>query len=347
MAYRYYETGFEGEPSLSIMGNYYTDASGIMSISSVNPHTGNKSMRINATGETQTCRVAWSTIYQENYRVGFWLKPSTIYGSKTETQVCRFSDRYGYRRFLLLYNESGEFTLYNYVQGYIATVGGYPPGDWVRVGISGAVHPTTGVAHLWLNGRKVIDFNGNTGGTNYDIGAIYLGNYQNDSERNQGPFTDAYFDDFYFDSMPGETEWACPPDDRFLGILPDGDVTVQWGTKAANNYSNLLDYNTGKIIKAWNVDQKDIYSLSNITLPTNMTIYAVRSSFYARTVSVSNAQMEHGWRYGATEDVISEVITTSPTKEEGTLDTLNPQGLPWTESNLNDTQLVYKATYFA
>jgi len=354
-------TGFERNCpwSSGIPGEYfywYGDPSSsndvVMGVTNEDAHTGNYSLKISGTTSDDWLSARWLMNWRSKVAIGFWYKPSLIYGSDDETCVFSIMADDSTWPVRIYWDEAGTFYGMHNVMGVMGSLGGFPPGEWVHVGILYYNNPSPwGRYGLWLNGKEVFSFSGETNTSTYrDLYYFYFGSYPHDVSRNQGTPVGAFYDNPYV--MRGNYNEAdlVPPDSRFLDIAPDGDgYHTEWAPSVqspplASLYEavNSVQSTDRPNIKAWENDLLVSFTMENIAsvglaIPTVIT----RGDISAYP---GNAEAYIGIRTGGV-DQFSAVDEGAPSwaKYIYILDK-DAQSNDWTESSVNTMEIAFKGS---
>lgn len=275
------------------------------------------------------------------FRAGVWLRHRGVTDLSSNTvALFRFSTapvRYVHYLYPLNVLESNVGTTQQvsaYDCGFMRQL------TWMHLGITYKADPTNGFFSFYVDGVQVINFTGAlTGGT----ATIYFGGVP----ATGNGWTEAWFDDFYFDDTTGEVD-SPPPPKRFVFSMPNaaGNDTDWTPTGAASNFQAVDEAppdNDTSYVEAAATALLDTYNLTAYSLPVHWEdTLAVIAQAWAKELN-GDAEIDlhlYDGMYGVGS---SKVLTTSYAAYWDRFAT-RPSGGAWDAGSIDTIQMGYERT---
>jgi hypothetical protein len=206
---------------------------------------------------------------------------------------------------------------------------------WMHLGLYFKADPVDGICSFYIDGKNVLEFEGDTSG---DVSACYMGG----TPFANNAWTENWFDDFYVDSIVGETI-SPPPAKRFLFSLPNAaGINTEWApTGAAINYQAVDEAppdNDTSYVEAATVGVIDSYNVASFTLPTHWeNIPAALPYVWAKELNGGAAIDLH--LYDGVYSVGSTKSLDTPYASYFDRMTAQPGGGDWDQASVNAIQV--------
>lgn len=217
---------------------------------------------------------------------------------------------------------------------------------WMHLGIFFYVHATEGIFSFYINGAQILTFTGNTNVFASGIGAVLFGGRYASTDA----WNDAYFDDFYVDSLTSEIDEA-PPSKRFMWAIVDAaGASAEFSPEGAGTNVECVDDpgppdDDTTYTKALVAGLTDDYEHSGITVPGEYQVRAVIPIAIAKkTDAGTDAELQVGLFDGMnTEPGESQFV---PTTYDSIWErfSLEPDGSPWREVDVNAIHIRYSSS---
>ena len=314
-------------------------------------HTGDYSLKVTGTTSTDWASVAWYLNSKSKAKVGFWYKPSLIYGTYDETCFFNITDDYSKNVVKLYWNEDGTVYGYHNLLGLLCSDPGHPVDEWMHIGVVYFNHPLHGVWALYINGKEVHNFYGNTNASTYrDLLYFRFGSYPYDATRNQGTPVGSFYDDMYMETGIWSDATSAPIDMRILDIDPNADGYMsEWAPTGpivdhykAVNYSHVAGDDIN--VKSWDHYKYEYFAMENINA-LGLSIPVVMLKWFAKQYGAyPDINMYPGIRTNGVDYVYSYTRGNgSSWAFEAYPKTTDAQGNIWTENTINGLEMFFRS----
>lgn len=229
-------------------------------------------------------------------------------------------------------------------------------GSWFHVGITHKIAASDGFVSVYVDGVQVFNYVGDTRPSRWNGTSVV---FNDTTPHALGPgcistsgaqgFTEAYVDDFFVDSIVGESDDPVPAR-RFLMVLPTaaGEDAEWTPIPAVANHLNVDDNphdGDNTINKALAADLRDTFAMGDITLPVDHRIVAVLPSPFVKRLDSEIAHLlsVHAWdglQYLDSDDIDLSMSYNSPVFARLTT---QPDGSAWNETDFASMQFGYRS----
>lgn len=230
----------------------------------------------------------------------------------------------------------GDGTVLARVSDFIMTTG-----QWYHIGLRVVIHDTTGEVQVEVNGHEVVNETGI-------------------DTRNGG--TSGIIDSLRFEGWSGGGQWIAEPivfstvGDAPTGLFgmhrvhmikPDGDVSVQFTPLGAGTNFSEVDEQAADDDTSHNesptVTNQDRLSVESLPAAVK-TVYSVQAKILVKDPDgTATEDVKVGLNSGTESLGSAKALSTGYEQFEGPLETVDPNtSSPWTEANVNATDVVYE-----
>lgn len=223
----------------------------------------------------------------------------------------------------------------------VATIGLSTVDTWMSCGAV-LKAGSSGYFYFYLNGVEVLSYTGVVGSGNDLVGSFFGGRHST-----TGWGSNAYFDDFYVDTLTTETP-SAPSSKRFQLLKPNAaGANAQFTPSAGVNYQNLDEYphdSDTTYNKTLLAGKKDTFEFANVTLLPDHVIRAVIPYVIARKTDagIDTKVKLHAYD-GSTYQESSELVVTTTYGKSFVRLPLQNDGVAWTETDINAYQFGYES----
>lgn len=226
----------------------------------------------------------------------------------------------------------------------VASAGFSTTNTWHHVGVTCKADASTGFVSVYLDGVQILTYSGNTG---TGITACYFGGRTSSSGSVWA--ASAYFDDFMLWSGDGSDADEPVPSYRLLWSSVSGAGTLNaWTvTGAATAYECLDDGvpndNTDYIVAA-SSGLKSYLATTDITVPAGYEVSAVyAASWTQKTDAGTDSRVKLGSRLSSTDSTNTSLAPTTTYGPVMERHATNPSGAAWSESDVNNAELMIES----
>ena len=300
---------------------------------------------------TVRCQYDWAQSFwadipaTRQIRAAFNVYPDHQFGNTTDPQILTVMDAAGPQLIEIKVKRSTSdfYLMVAGVQKDTTTDSPLSQDVHHHIGIDCKINSSSGWAYVYLNGKEILSFEGNTGNT--DINRVRFGTIVS----NGFSTSNWYFDDCYVDDTTDELTPVPLPILRFYWTNPNGNGNYdQWIGSDDNNIDNYLlvderppsgsDY-----VEEDTVDELDSYNVSSITLGTGQIIRAVIPIVLAQRFGTGE-RIALGTRYSDIDLIGSDQDPGSGAwKMLRERQATKPGGGDWDQSSINSVEAVVKS----